>query len=136
MIRYRFLKNPDEKTVDQLIALYTAQGWWQEGDTRALLRRMVRGSRRFIAAFEGGRLAGMARAIDAFSNEAYIHDVTVAREFRGRGVGSGLMRRLVARLKKDGMVWVGLISADGSAPFYRALGFKIPARSAAMMKNV
>jgi len=136
VIRYRFLKNPDGRTVDRLIALYSAQGWWGKGDNRALLRRMVRGSRLFIAAFEGGRLAGMGRAIDACSREAYVHDVAVAREFRGRDIGTGLMRRLVARLKRDGFRWVGLISADGSAPFYKALGFYIPRRSAAMMKDV
>lgn len=136
MITYRFLKNPGVKTVDQLIALYAAQGWWGKGDDRALLRRMVRGSRLFVAAFEGGRLAGMGRAIDARSREAYIHDVAVAREFRGRDIGTGLMRRLIGRLKRDGFRWIGLISADGSAPFYKALGFYVPRRAAAMMKDV
>lgn len=136
MITYRFLKNPDERTVDRLIALYKENGWWGRGDNRAQVRRIVGGSRFFLAAFEGGRLAGMGRALDALSREAYLHDIAVAKEFRGRGVGSALVRRLVGRLRKAGVRWVGLISADGSAPFYRGLGFKAPPRALAMTKNV
>lgn len=135
-MRYRFLKKPDERTVDRLIALYREQGWWGAGDTRAQLRRIVGGSRFFLAAFEGGRLAGMGRAVDALSREAYLHDVAVAKEFRGRGVGSALVRRLVSRLEKAGVRWVGLISAGGSAPFYGKLGFRVPPRARAMTKNV
>lgn len=136
MIRYRFLKDPDEKTLDQLTALYAEQGWWDRTDSRAMLRRIVRGSHCFVAAFEGGKLAGMGRAINALSKEAYIHDVAVAREFRGRDIGSGLLRRLEARLKRDGIRWIGLIASGGSAPFYRRLGFSTPPRHAALAKNV
>ncbi|OGR75420.1 MAG: hypothetical protein A2X32_12940 [Elusimicrobia bacterium GWC2_64_44] len=136
MIRYRFLKNPDDKTLDQLTALYAEQGWWDKSDSRAMLRRIVRDSHCFLAAFEGGRLAGMGRAVNALSKEAYIHDVAVFADFRGRDVGSGLVRRLTARLRDDGIRWIGLIASGGSAPFYRSLGFSTPARSAAMTKNV
>jgi ribosomal protein S18 acetylase RimI-like enzyme len=136
MIRYRFLKKPDEKTLNQLTALYAEQGWWDKSDSRALLRRMVSRSHCFLAAFEDGRLAGMGRAVNAYSKEAYIHDVAVFSAFRGRDIGSELLRRLTARLKKDGIRWIGLIASGGSAPFYRSLGFSTPPRSAAMTKNV
>lgn len=136
MIRYRFLKNPDEKTLDQLTALYAEQGWWDKSDSRAMLRRIVRDSHCFLAAFEGKRLAGMGRAVNALSKEAYIHDVAVFRAFRGRDIGSQLLRRLTSRLEKDGIRWIGLIASGGSAPFYRSLGFSTPARSAVMTKNV
>ncbi|MDD2804623.1 MAG: GNAT family N-acetyltransferase [Elusimicrobiales bacterium] len=136
MISYRFLKNPDEKILDQLTALYAEQGWWDKSDSRAMLRRIVRDSHCFLAAFEGKRLAGMGRAVNALSKEAYIHDVAVFRAFRGRDIGSGLLRRLTARLKKDGIRWIGLIASGGSAPFYRAQGFSTPPRAAAMTKNV
>lgn len=136
MISYRFLKKPGERTLAQLEALYAEQGWWDASDRRPMLRRMVAGSFLFLAAFEGGRLAGMARALNAHSKEAYLHDVAVARAFRGRGVGSGLVRRLEARLKARGIRWIGLISSGGSAPFYRRLGYSAPPRSAPMTKNV
>ncbi|OGR50848.1 MAG: hypothetical protein A2049_02205 [Elusimicrobia bacterium GWA2_62_23] len=132
MLRYRFIKIPDEKTLARLAALYAEQGWWTGKDTLAMLRRMVRGSHCFLIAEENGRLAGMGRALNAWSGEAYIHDVAVQKEFRGRKVGSQLMKRLVARLKKDGVRWIGLIASGNSAPFYESLGFRSPPGSRAM----
>ncbi|MGD9641609.1 MAG: GNAT family N-acetyltransferase [Elusimicrobiales bacterium] len=133
MITYRFLKRPDAKTRAQLIEIYREQGWWKRDDKPALLGGIVKGSRLFLAAFDGGRAVGMARAIDAHSREAYIHDVAVLRAARGRDIGSQLVRRLVRRLRAGGIRWVGLIASSGSAPFYRALGFTAPPDSEAMM---
>jgi len=133
MITYRFLRRPDAKTRAQLIELYREQGWWGRGDRPALLGSILRGSRLFLAAFEDGRAVGMARAIDAHSREAYIHDVAVLKAARGRDIGSQLVRRLVKRLRSGGIKWVGLIASSGSAPFYRSLGFTSPPDSEAMM---
>lgn len=133
MIRYRFIKKADKKTLEGLTALYREQGWWLRGDSPALLRKMIRGSFCFIVALENGRVVGMGRALDAHSREVYIHDVAVLRAFRGRDIGSGLMTRLVARLKARGIVWIGLISSSNSSPFYRKLGFVSPSGAKAMM---
>jgi spermidine synthase len=133
MIRYRFIKKADKRTLGQLMELYREQGWWTDGDKPALLGRMLRGSFCFIVAVEEGRVVGAGRAIDAYSNEVYIHDVAVLRARRGRDIGSELMRRLVARLKARGIVWIGLISSSYSSPFYRKLGFVSPPGATAMM---
>lgn len=133
MITYRFLRRPDAKTRAQLLEIYREQGWWSGGDKPALLGNILRGSHCFLAAFDGGRAVGMARAIDAHSHEAYIHDVAVLKAARGRDIGSQLVRRLVKRLRADGIRWVGLIASSGSAPFYRSLGFSAPPDSEAMM---
>lgn len=133
MITYRFLKRPDAKTRAQLIEIYREQGWWGKSDKPALLGNILRGSHSFLAAFDGGRAVGMARAVDAHSREAYIHDVAVLKTARGRDIGSQLVRRLVRRLRADKIKWVGLIASSGSAPFYRSLGFTAPPDSEAMM---
>jgi ribosomal protein S18 acetylase RimI-like enzyme len=132
MLRYRFIKDPDEKTLARVAALYAEQGWWTRKDRLVMLRRMVRQSHCFLIAEEGGQVAGMGRALNAWSGEAYIHDVAVLKAFRGRKVGSQLMKRLVSRLKKDGVRWIGLIASGNSAPFYEGLGFSSPAGSKAM----
>ncbi|HBE89528.1 MAG TPA: N-acetyltransferase [Elusimicrobia bacterium] len=135
MIRYRFIKKPSSSDLRGIEALYRAQGWWKPSDRRAGLRRLVERSLCFIVAEEGGVIAGMGRAIDAHSAEAYLHDITVSREFRGRDIGSGLVRRMLRRLKSLGVGWVGLISSNNSWPFYRRLGFVTPRGARAMMKG-
>ncbi|OGR41929.1 MAG: hypothetical protein A2X35_11520 [Elusimicrobia bacterium GWA2_61_42] len=133
MLQYRFIKKADKTMLAQLISLYREQGWWTRADKPAMLRRMLRGSHRFLVALEDGKVAGMGRAINAHSKEAYIHDVAVLKAFRGREIGTALVARLVKRLKADGMRWIGLIASSNSAPFYRRLGFRSPAGTKAMM---
>ena len=133
MTRYLFIKDADDKTLDQLISLYREQGWWDGSDSKRMLRRMIKDSHCFMIALEDGRVAAMGRAINAYSREAYLHDVAVFREFRGRDIGSALVSRLARRLKADGIRWIGLIASSNSAPFYRRLGFRSPAGAKAMM---
>jgi len=133
MMHYRFIKKADNKTLEQIISLYREQGWWNRSDTKRMLRRIIKESHCFMVAIENGRVAGMARAINAYSKEAYIHDVAVFREFRGRDIGSVLVSRLARRLKADGIGWIGLIATSNSAPFYRRLGFRPPADAQAMI---
>ncbi|MFA6435235.1 MAG: GNAT family N-acetyltransferase [Elusimicrobiales bacterium] len=133
MTRYRFIKKADDKILEQLIALYREQGWWDGSDTRGMLRRIIKNSHCFLIALENGKVAGMGRAINAYSKEAYLHDVAVLREFRGRDIGSAIVSRLTRRLKSDGILWIGLIASSNSSPFYRRLGFHSPADAKAMM---
>ncbi|MFA6030119.1 MAG: GNAT family N-acetyltransferase [Elusimicrobiota bacterium] len=107
-----------------MVVLYKAAGWWKRGDTPALLRRIVAGSHCYMLAVESGRLVGMGRALSDRANDAYIQDVFVTPERRGRGIASALVRRLERRLRSDGLRWVGLIAADRSRPFYEKLGFR------------
>lgn len=130
---YRYLRRADGKTLEQIISLYREQGWWTRADRPAMVRRILRESHCFLAAFDGGRLVGMARAVNAYSKEAYIHDVAVLKACRGRDIGSQLVSRLVRRLRRDGILWIGLIASSNSAPFYRRLGFRSYPSATAMM---
>jgi ribosomal protein S18 acetylase RimI-like enzyme len=135
MLRYRFIKKPSSSDLRGIADLYRGQGWWKRGDTPAGLRRLVERSLCFVVAEENGRIAGMGRAIDAHSDEAYLHDIVVSPEFRGRDIGSGLVRRMLRRLRERGVTWVGLISSNNSWRFYRKLGFVTPRGARAMMKG-
>ena len=80
-----------------------------------------------------GRVVGMGRAISDGVSDAYIQDVAVLIEYRGLGLGSRIVRGIKARLKDDGIKWVGLIAQDGSGKFYEPLGFKVIRRALPMM---
>jgi spermidine synthase len=100
-------------------------GWWDPADyeNEELVRRIVVGSHCFLVVKEGDKIVGMGRAISDKVNDAYLQDITVFADLRHQGVGTGIVERLVDRLRHDGLKWIGLIAGGNSHPFYRRLGF-------------
>ena len=124
MIDFDFLDIPGDDDIGQMIRLYREAGWWGEGpDDPALVKRLVAGSHCVAVARREGRIVGMGRAISDRASDAWIQDVTVDATLRHRGIGSEIVRRLVARLDADGMSWIGLVAENGSHPMYEPLGF-------------
>jgi aralkylamine N-acetyltransferase len=124
MIDFDFLDIPGDDDIGRMIRLYREAGWWGEGpDDPALVKRLVAGSHCVAVARREGRIVGMGRAISDRASDAWIQDVTVDATLRHRGIGSEIVRRLVARLDADGMSWIGLVAENGSHPMYEPLGF-------------
>ncbi|HPS76907.1 MAG TPA: GNAT family N-acetyltransferase [Thermoanaerobaculaceae bacterium] len=115
--------------VDAIVELYEAGGWWREGPAwRAVIPAMVRGSFCFLVAREpGGRIVGMGRVISDGVSDAYIQDVVVRAEMRGRGVGREIVRRLTAHCIAAGISWIGLVAEPGTQGFYQTLGYRAQA---------
>jgi aralkylamine N-acetyltransferase len=107
----------------RLLALYTEAGWWSPDEDPARLDVIVRGAFRFLAAFWGEELIGMARAISDGCSDAYIQDVFVTMGHRGQGVARALMEQLIAELERCGISWIGLIAQPGTEPLYQKLNF-------------
>jgi aralkylamine N-acetyltransferase len=128
-----FVERPDAACLKRIITLYKAQGWWSRKDNPAGLRRLIAGSHCFLLAEAGGELLGMGRAISDGAGDAYIPDVMVLPAARGTGLGRAIMRRLIRRLKADGINWIGLIAQDGSEAFYKPLGFSALKNAAPML---
>lgn len=136
MPNFAFLENPSPVQIDQIIALYRDAGWWSgPTDNRDLAARLVAGSHCFLAAVFQGVIIGMGRAISDRASDAYIQDVTVSRAFRGRGVGSQIVRRIVRRLDDDGLTWIGLIAERRSEAFYAPLGFSPMADATPLLRK-
>jgi spermidine synthase len=124
MIHFDFLQTPDDGDLHQLIRLYREAGWWgNDPDDPGLVKRLVAGSHCVAVARCEGRIVGMGRAISDRASDAWIQDVTVAPAMRHRGIGSGIVRCIVARLEADGIGWIGLVAENGSHPMYEPLGF-------------
>ncbi len=68
-------------------------------------------------------MIGMGRALSDLSSDAYIQDVVVLRDYRGRGIGRQIIRTLITCLKEHGVDWIGLIGEPGTHRFYESLGF-------------
>lgn len=112
-----------EKTGHELLRLYGDAGWWQEDTDLHTLEKLVKGSYLFLVVLENGEIIGMGRAISDGVSDAYIQDVTVRKDCRGRKTGGLLIRELTRRLFAAGIEWIGLIAEKGSHPFYENLDF-------------
>ena len=108
-----------------LVDLYTAGGWWLKDHDPARLPELVRSSFAFAVAVEDatGRSVGMGRVISDGVSDAYIQDMVVIPEFRGRGAGRKIIRVLLAYCYERGVNWIGLIAEPGTEEFYTGVGF-------------
>ncbi|MCK5845698.1 MAG: GNAT family N-acetyltransferase, partial [Victivallales bacterium] len=107
---------------------YKDAGWWEgKYDSDAsFIQKLVAGSHLFAAALDvNGRMIGMGRTISDGCSDAYIQDVVVLSEFRGRGIGGKIIRTLLTELRNRGVDWIGLIGEPGTKLFYEKQGFTV-----------
>jgi ribosomal protein S18 acetylase RimI-like enzyme len=111
--------------LEEIVELYKSAGWWQESpEARASIPPMIRGSLCFMVARSiDGKIIGMARVISDGYSDAYIQDVVVLKEYRGRGVGRELVRRLTQFCLARKIAWIGLVAEPGTQGLYEDLGF-------------
>jgi len=112
--------------MEELIGLYKDAGWWEPSYDQhpQFLNHIVKDSALFVGAFSKKKLIGMGRALSDLASDAYIQDVTVLKEHRGKGIGKIIIQTLIKKLKENGVDWIGLIAEPGTDSFYTELGFK------------
>jgi len=123
-IEYRILKDvsPEEQTAME--RLYRENGWIGPADSAEFIAAGMTNSAVAVAAYADGELVGMGRALSDNVSDAYIQDVAVSAAFRGRGIGGGIVRKLIEELRRRGVDWIALVGAPGTEHFYRNLGFR------------
>ena len=75
----------------------------------------------------------MGRAISDGVSDAYIQDMVVLPEYRGRGIGGAILRRILELCREHGIRWIALIAEGGTGDFYRRLGFGVEEGDLSMM---
>jgi spermidine synthase len=143
MPSFSFLAQPTDIQIDNILSLYRLAGWWQpSGDDardRDQVRGIVRGSHCFLIATadaEPDSIIGMGRSISDGASDAYIQDVVVTPAHRSAGVAREIIRRIVARLREDGLEWIGLVAERNTQGFYEPLGFSPMADSMPMIYRI
>jgi GNAT superfamily N-acetyltransferase len=97
------------------------KSYWAGEMPRDVLDRAVRGSLCF-AALEGGTTVGFARVISDRATFAYVSDVFVDQERRGRGIGKRLLTAIVAHPQlQDLRLW--LLATTDAHGLYARHGF-------------
>jgi GNAT superfamily N-acetyltransferase len=114
----------DRVDVDAVHCFLSEDAYWVRGRSRATIERLVRESTRVIAAYDDGRLIAFCRVMSDSSNMAWLGDVFVLPDHRGRGVGVELVREAVEYPQHRDCQWyLGTRDAHG---LYARFGFEPP----------
>ncbi len=106
----------------QVQRLYELAGWSEPGGSAESVERALKNSHCAFGAFDGRKMVGFFRALSDGVSDAYLLDLFVDPEYRGRGIASELAARIVARLKSDGIEWITAISTPEAKNIYLRIG--------------
>lgn len=101
---------------------FLTESYWAKGVPREIVDRSISNSLPF-GLYDGSRQIGFARVITDRATYAYLADVYVLAEYRGRGLGKWLMERVMAHPDLQGLRRWSLVTRDAHG-LYREFGFK------------
>ena len=122
--RHRFQISTDSSRLDlDLIHGYLSeQSYWARGIRRSVVERSIRNSLCF-GGFADGRQVAFARVITDRATFAYLADVFVVPELRGRGIGKALVRAVLQHPDLQSLKLVMLRTRDAHG-LYSQFGFQ------------
>jgi GNAT superfamily N-acetyltransferase len=122
---------PARVGVDLVHRWLSEQSYWAKGRDRALVERSIAGSHNYSvfddaphddSGYDDARQAAFARPVTDGATFAWICDVFVAEQHRGKGLGSWLVESIVEDLRHDGVQRFVLATRDAHE-VYRRCGF-------------
>jgi GNAT superfamily N-acetyltransferase len=116
------LVSTDRDRLDiDVIQRFLARSYWAEGIPRSVVERAVRHSLCF-GLYLGGAQVGFARVVTDRATFAYLADVFVLEENRGRGLSKWLMACVVGHPDLQGLRRFSLATRDAHG-LYQRFGF-------------
>jgi GNAT superfamily N-acetyltransferase len=112
--------DPARLDVDAIHAFLTT-AYWSPGIPREIVARAIQHSLCF-GVYDGARQIGFARAITDRATYAYLADVFIIEEYRGRGLSKWLMAGILAHPDLQGLRRWSLATRDAHG-LYRQFGF-------------
>jgi GNAT superfamily N-acetyltransferase len=123
-VTLRFSADPAEQDSDLVYRWISEQAYWALGRTRASHDAAVAGSRNYgVFDTETDVQLGVARIITDGATFAWLCDVFVDAEARGRGVGKALLTGILAELDQLGLRRIALRTVDAHS-LYEQFGFE------------
>ena len=120
--RGEFLISTDQGRLDvPAIHAFLSTAYWAEGIPIEIVRRSIEHSLAF-GLYHGERQIGFARVVTDYATFAYIGDVFVLEDYRGRGLARWLMEVIAAHPRLQGLRgW--LLATRDAHRLYRTVGF-------------
>ena len=102
---------------------YLTRSYWSPGIPRAVVEKAVAGSLCFGLFSERGNQVGFARAITDGATFAYLADVYVLEEHRGKGLGKWIVETILTHPSLQGLRRILLATRDAHS-LYAQFGFQ------------
>jgi ribosomal protein S18 acetylase RimI-like enzyme len=116
--------DPSRIDFDAVHDFLSNHAYWSQGRTRQTVERLINEAQRVVGVYDDGRQVGFARAFTDGVALVYLADVYVLPEYRGRGLGTELVREMVEGGPYAGLRWI-LHTRDAHG-LYRKVGFGEP----------
>lgn len=118
----RFLISTDKAMLDLgVIHGFLTRSYWATGISRETVARSIEHSLCF-GVYDGAAQIGFGRVISDYTTFAYIADVFIVEEYRGRGLARELMASVVAHPELQGLRRWSLATRDAHW-LYSRFGF-------------
>jgi GNAT superfamily N-acetyltransferase len=100
----------------------SGESYWGQGRSLEAVRRSVENSLPF-GVYKGAEMVGFARVVTDYATFAWVADVFVLKEHRGRGLSKWLMEVMLAHPELQGFRrW--LLATKDAHELYRQYGFR------------
>jgi len=117
-----FIISTEKEKLDvDLIHSFLNRTYWAEGISKEIIRRSIEGSLCF-GVFENHKQVGFARTITDKATFAYLADVFIIEEYRGRGLSKWLMEVIMSHPDLQGLRRMILATKDAHG-LYKQFGF-------------
>ena len=118
--RGEYTISTDRARIDlDLVHGFLTRSYWAEGIPRDLVALSLEHSLCF-GLYQGDRQVGLARVVTDRATFAYVSDVFVLEEHRGRGLASWMMEVIHAHPELQGLRWWLLATRDAHALYEQA----------------
>jgi len=118
---YSLSSDPARLDVDAIHAFLTTS-YWATGIPKEVIERAIRGSLNF-GVYHKDAQVGFARVVTDEATFAYLCDVYVLPEHRGRGLGKWMMEAVMSHPSLQGLRRLHLVTRDAHG-LYAGFGFK------------
>ena len=118
----QFTITTDKEKFDvEFIHSFLTRSYWAEGISKEVIKRSIEGALCF-GLFENDKQIGFARMITDKATFAYLADVFIIEEYRGRGLSKWLMEVIMSHPSLQGLRRMMLATKDAHG-LYQKFGF-------------
>ena len=113
--------DPARVDFDAVYDFLSTEAYWAEGRSRETIEGLIRDASRVVGLYHDGAQIGFARTVSDGASFAYLADVYVLPEYRGRGLGIELVKAAVDEGPYADRRW--LLHTEDAHALYEKLGF-------------
>jgi ribosomal protein S18 acetylase RimI-like enzyme len=122
--RFELDDDPGRVDLDELHRFLSTESYWAKGRARETVEQLVREAERVVGLYRDGRMVGFCRAVSDGVSFAYLADVYVHPDVRGRGLGVELVREMIEGGPYADRKWI--LHTEDAHGLYEKVGFAAP----------